>query len=872
MQLIIAEKPSVARDIARVLGAKTKRDGYLEGKHHRVSWCFGHMVQLAEPARYDDAWKRWSANTLPMLPEPFKLVGIGSSRDHLKILKTLMHDPAITSIINACDAGREGELIFRYVYEIVKCKKPVERLWLASMTDAAITQGFKHLKPGLDYDALYDAARCRSEADWLVGLNATRAMTIRCRQQGTSELMSIGRVQTPTLAMIVTREQEIEAFVPETFWQVYATFDAGEQPEGVEPRYEGVWTRKKVDRLDKKEDAEAILKAIEGQPAQVIKTEHKEVKERPPQLFDLTSLQREANQRHGYSAQQTLDIAQALYEKHKLITYPRTDSNYLTTDMKKGLEGIVRAIDIPPYSPFCQHLLANTPLPVSKRIVDDNEVGDHHAIIPTDKTPDLKRLSDQEEKIYDLIARRFLAVFYPDAIFATTKIATAVCDKKHVFLTTGKVRKSAGWQEVEPPPKWRNEANKTQSKDDKGKKGNKKEESSGGPILPNVEKGDAVQVVDQRLHEGSTQPPRRYSESALLGAMERAGNQLDDAEMRRVMKESGLGTPATRASIIETLLKREYISRKGKVLVPTPKGRVLIEAIPSDELRSAALTGAWEAKLTQVAGEKMSREDFMTQARALTRELTRTLLTQALELPQGLSPGGGGGGPGAMDGGEVLGTCPICQREVREGRAAFSCATGRDCSFVIFKQVAGRTISPTLVKVLLSGKTTKTLKGFKSKQKKPFEAALKLDEEGKVTFVFDQRDDAREDARDDSPPPPRRAPREQAPSAEAPRAAASSAPRESSRRMNLMCPMCEEGEVVRGKRAWGCSRWREGCRFTIAYEQCGVTLDDEQGAALLRFGQIGPLDALHGGRLLLDLEREGNIHFIPHAPDEPLTP
>lgn len=848
MKLIIAEKPSVARDLARVLGAKTKRTGHIEGNGYKISWCFGHMVQLAEPARYDAAWKSWTASSLPMLPEQFKLLGIESSKDQLKHLKSLLHDAAVTTVINACDAGREGELIFRYVYDLLRCKKPVERLWLASMTDAAIKQGFQHLRPGTEYDALADAARCRSEADWLVGLNATRAMTIRCRQAGAGkDLMSIGRVQTPTLAILVDREAEIEAFVPEDFWQLYATFDAGEQPEGIEPTYEGLWTKKKVNRFETKAEAEAVVKAIKGQPARVSKVEHKEIRERPPQLFDLTSLQREANRRFGYSAQQTLDIAQTLYEKHKLITYPRTDSNYLTKDMKKGLPNVLKAVNIDPYDTFCDHLLANLPLKVTRRIVNDAEVGDHHAIIPTDRTPDLSRLSRQDELIYDLIVRRFIAAFYPDAIFATTKIATTVAS--HHFLTTGKVRREAGWQEVMPPTKAAAAASK------KKKKGGKKSEEE-TPILPDVKKGDDVTLVKQRIHKGTTQPPRRYSESALLGAMERAGNDLEDDELRRAMKESGLGTPATRASIIETLLRRDYIERKGKTLVPQARGRMLIDALPTEDLKSAHLTGAWEARLTAVANDKLSRGDFMAQVRKLTEKLTHELLHQKLDIPQHIIDANR-----PTPQGEILGHCPICKEPVREspGGKAYSCDTGRSCSFVIFKQVARRNISKTTVKTLLSGKTTDPLKNFKSKQNKPFEASLRLDEQGKVTFVFDNS------GYSSSPPSePRR--QSASPPAKAKSPAPNTAKQQNKprkiKKMKLACPKCDEGTILRGRSGWGCSNWKSGCDFVIAFEQCGVTLDDEQGADLLRLGEIGPLDALQGAKLVLDLEREGNIHYV----------
>lgn len=821
-QLIIAEKPSVARDIAKVLGARTKRNGYIEGKNYWITWCFGHMVRLVDPAKYNGEWKRWTAKHLPMLPDQFKLEPIGSSSDQFKILKGLLNSKEISGVVNACDAGREGELIFRYVYDLTRSKKPVQRLWLASMTDAAIKQAFKNLKPGTDYDALADAARSRSEADWLVGMNATRALTLRARRAGGGELMSIGRVQTPTLALIVSREREIEAFKPEPFWQVFATFDAGEQPEGVQRTYEGLWTKKKIDRFQKKEDAQRVLDEIEGKTGEVVKVVQKDIKQRPPYLFDLTSLQREANRRFGYSAKQTLDLAQKLYEQHKLITYPRTDSNYLTTDMKKGLPGVLQAISTGDYQPFCDELLANTPLKITKRIVNDKEVGDHHAIIPTDKTPNLSKLDAKESKIYDLIARRFIASFYPDAVFATTKIATAV--EGHIFVTSGKVRKEAGWQEVEPPSKYAKAA--------KGK-GKKKPE----PILPAVTKGDQVPVADQRLHAGMTQPPKRFSESMLLGAMERAGAGLDDEILRRAMKESGLGTPATRASVIETLLKRQYISRKGKVLVPSDYGRALIDSVPSEELKSASLTGQWESKLSQIADGKTSRADFMKQVREMTASLTSTLLEQEMELADALKAPADKSKPS-------LGKCPICKTDVTEGHKAYSCQTGRDCSFVIFKRVAGRSISPSLVKLLLAGKRSKPLKGFRSKKtKKQFQAALELDEKGTVKLVFDNSPrDAPARAPRQTSQPRRAPPREQPPT-------------------RPTCPACEQGSIIEGKKGWGCSRWREGCRFVVWYEQAGHKLDADAGLRLFHDGDTGALDALGGKHVVLDLEAEGNVQI-----------
>lgn len=812
VHLVITEKPSVARDIARVFNVKTKRDGYFESERIWITWCFGHMVQLAEPGTYHDAWSKWRRDQLPMVPDAFKLAPISSSRDQLKILKSLMKHKDVRAIVNACDAGREGELIFRYVYDLCGAKKPIKRAWLASMTDAAIKKAFKQLDDGEQYDNLADAARCRSEADWLIGLNATRAMTIQCRAAGGGDVMSIGRVQTPTLAMIVNREREIEAFVPEDFWQVYATFDASPQEEGLPTTYEGLWSKNKVDRFTDKTKAQAVIDACANAQGKVTKVQHKDIKERPPMLYDLTALQRAANQRYGFSAQKTLDVAQKLYEKHKLLTYPRTDSNHLTTDMKKGLSSIIKSVNVEPYNTFCDHLTDNLPLKVTKRIVDDDEVGDHHAIIPTNKTPDLSKLDDQELKIYDLVVRRFLAAFYNDAIFATTTIETTVLDE-HVFTTKGKMRKEAGWQAVDPPSRAAREANKADKKPSKSKEKDQ-------PLLPKVQRGQDVPVDKTRLHQGKTKPPNRYSESGLLGAMERAGQQLDDATLKRALKESGLGTPATRASIIETLLKRQFIQRAKKNLVPTDKGRALIDAISMDVLKSPQLTGQWEAKLTHIAQGKHTRTQFMEEVRALTREVTTTILASVPDLPEAATTK------------EILGKCPICKTPVTEGFKAYSCATGRDCSFVIFKNIASRKISPGLVKVLLTGKTSQVLKGFKSKKtNKSFQAALRLDNEGKATFVFDNTPQPTQPRAQQSPEPPtQRDPRPQPP-------AQNTTPRPS--RMDQMtCPKCRQGHLIKGKKGWGCARWREGCNFVLWFEVQGQSLSEEIACKLLSEGQI----------------------------------
>ena len=869
--LVVAEKPSVARDIAKVLKIRNKSEGCIKGNRVWVTWCVGHLVEQCEPQEYNPAWKKWTPGDLPMLPEEFKLRPIKRNAKQFNLVKKLMKSREIEDVINACDAGREGELIFRLVYDLAGCRKPVRRLWLSSMTEDAIQDAFRNLRPGSEFDALGDAARCRSEADWLVGMNATRALTLLNRRSGGQVMMSVGRVQTPTLAMLVEREEEIEAFVPEPFWEVYGTFKA-EKGE-----YEGKWFKGRDDRLAKQEEAEAIRAAIEGGTGKVVKVQHKKVRERPPLLFDLTQLQRQANRRYGLSAQVTLDTAQALYEKHKLLTYPRTDSNYLTSDMKQGLPRCLQGVEVGPWAPFCRHLLDNLPLKVTRRIVNDKEVGDHHAIIPTGRRPDPHKLTDIERKVLDLVVRRFIAVFYPDAVFATTRIETQV--DPHRFLTTGRVRLEEGWQAVEPPAQRRGGSSSGRSSgSSKRSRGGKKEAQA--PDLPDVKRGEQVPVVKSRVHQGMTQPPRRYSESALLGAMERAGKGLEDDELRRAMKESGLGTPATRASTIETLLRRDYIQRKGKQLVPTVQGRALVNALPVDVLKSAQLTGEWEHKLSKIAAGEVTRGSFMTEVRSMLGEVVPEVLG-ASPIPQ----------PGIEE--RALGRCPVCRTLVLEQYKAYSCQSGRDCSFVIWKTIAGRKISPKLVQVLLAKRVSKVLKGFKSKKGKKFSASLALTDEGKVEFRFDnspresgghassRSSGARGSASQGSAS--RGSGAQVARGGEVGRgggaatASASPAPeakpaadttRETLGDEPIPCPACGDGVIIRGNRGWGCTGWRGGCRFVIWFELRGKELPDDEVDRLLRKGRTRMMNGFedHDGRsvrarLALDLESDDRVRL-----------
>lgn len=848
--LIIAEKPSMARDIARVVGARAKREGYLEGDGVWVSWCIGHLAELCEPHEYDAKWKSWSPALLPILPERLTVRPSRSGGAHLRLLHRLMRAREVTTLINACDAGREGELIFRYVHELSGCDKPVRRLWISSLTTEAIRHGMAHLRPGADFDALADAARSRAESDWLVGMNATRALTGLVRGGGARGLlMSVGRVQTPTLALIVRREQDIEDFVSEPYWQVLATF-ALQRGAGT---YEGLWHRPegqaaataqtstaaaaagggasdperakpdpdkpagedKATRLATRAQAEEIVAAVSGRPGTVTRVERKAVREKPPLLYDLTNLQKTANQRFRMSAKRTLEAAQALYETHKAITYPRTDARHLTADMAAELPALLEAL-APPYRALAAQALGRG-VPRGTRMIDDSKVGDHHAIIPTRAAIDPARLGADERRIYDLVVRRFLAGFLPDAVFEKTRIETMVAD--HRFVSDGRVCVDPGWQAAEPPSQARARERH----------------------LPVVADGAAVDTTDAAIREGATQPPRRYSEATLLGAMEHAGRGIEDAALRRALRDAGLGTPATRAATIETLLTRKYIERQQNELHPTANGRALVAAIPIEDLLSAELTGAWEQKLAAIAEGRGSRARFMDEIRAFT---TRIVDSLARAAPPAV----------AAPADDVLGHCPVCKAAVTEGFKTYGCATGKRCSFVIFKRVAGRKISPSLVRVLLARGRSQVLKGFRSKNGKRFSAALALGADGKVQLAFD---DGASPGSGKRPAAGKEPGASKAPAASK-RPGASKRPADGRPR----CPACHDGHVIAGNRAWGCSRWREGCKFVVSFVHEGMRIPDDEADRLFRKGQTRLMDGLAPqgrARLVLDLAAPGNV-------------
>jgi DNA topoisomerase-3 len=708
MRLVIAEKPSVARDLANALGRHRREKGALAGEGWTVTWAIGHLAELAPPDAYGEEYKRWRLETLPIVPEKFKIKVNSKTREQFGVVKGLMRSPQVAEVVNACDAGREGELIFSYLYELSGCGKPVRRLWVSSLTPEAIREGFASLRDGREMKPLEEAARSRGEADWIVGMNATRAYSTRFGRPG--NVLSVGRVQTPTLKLLVDREREIENFKPEKFWTVYARFAREDAT------YDGVWFKNKQNRLKEKEAAERIVEKVRGGTGIVRKAEKKTATEKPPLLYDLTELQRNANAKYGFTAERTLRAAQALYEERKLITYPRTSSRYLSKDMVGTLKKRVEAAGaLPDLATFATELLALPKLPVNKRIVDDAKVTDHHAIVPTNKKPS-GVLPPDEARIYNLVARRFLAVFFPAARFENTTVITVVDEE--TFLSRGRVVLEAGWRRLYPD----------------GVGGKKEKEP---PILPPISVGQKWIVSKVALKEGETKPPPRYSESALLGAMETAGKFVEDEELRQAMKESGLGTPATRAATIERLLKVGYLVRDKKALVPTEKGRALIGLLGESPLASPELTARWEERLARMEKGTGSRADFMTDISGFASTLVEEVRAKEGEkvaVPAKTDSNGGAGDSAPV------GACPKCGAPVVETKKAYGCSAWKSgCKFAIWKSISGKRISAPQARQLLTKGHTGQLKGFKSKAGKSYSAALVLDGEHRVRLDFGER-------------------------------------------------------------------------------------------------------------------------------------
>jgi DNA topoisomerase-3 len=750
VRLFVAEKPSVARDLARVLGAQDRRrPGVLRGDGVWVTWCVGHLVELCEPGAYKDSWRAWRIGELPMLPAPFALQPRPGSLDQYEVVRAAMRHREVRSVVNACDAGREGELIFAYVYQLADCSKKVERLWLSALTDLAIRQALASLRPGEAYASLAAAARCRAEADWLVGINATRALTL---QQGRQALCSVGRVQTPTLALLTEREAAIEAFVPEPYWQLTAGFLAQLADQAEPVVYQGLYqyadpgaagaagaannqasAPANPARCPDKAFVEAVRSAVLQQPAKITGVSERLQRLQAPLFFDLTAAQRQANRLFKLSASATLTALQALYERHKVLTYPRTDAAVLASSMRPEADRILQACQsIAPYGPHVELARRGGTAAFPKRLFNDAGIGDHHAIVPTGRACPAN-LSPTEQKVYDMVLRRFVAAFLPDVQMALSSLTTTVkvpaegraptVPAACRFISRGRLCREIGWHAVEPPPA----------------------HGSGDRLLPAVRQGQEVMTQKATVTDHRTQPPPRYSDASLLGAMESAGSKLTDLQLRRAMRDSGLGTPATRAQIIDTLIGRAYVQREANQLVPTSAGRSLVAALPGSPLVQAELTAQWEAGLAQVARGELLRDRFMQQVRQLTTEVVQQICA----------------GPRPAGGASPADRPPSTHAPGRIGDSASS----------------------------------------------PL------------------------DTRWRQPPP----------------AAA------------YTCPLCGRGSLLRGRSAWGCARWRAGCRFTLEFTSFGRALTEQDLHFLLKKGCTAPFVPEEGGapqQLFLDLARQ----------------
>ncbi len=716
-KLIIAEKPSVAADIARALGGFTKHDEYFESEDHIICSAVGHLLELACPEDFEVKRGKWSFAHLPVIPPHFDLRPIEKTESRLKLLARLIKRKEVTSLVNACDAGREGELIFNYIVQHVKTTKPVERLWLQSMTQPAIREGFSQLRAGSEMQGLADAAVCRSESDWLVGINGTRAMTAFNSKTGGFHLTTVGRVQTPTLALIVEREDKIRKFKPRPYWELEASFACSNG------EYKGRWfdenfskTRGeedehlRADRIWDEQRAVALQTKCVGRKGEVSE-EAKPSTQLSPLLYDLTSLQREANSRFGFSAKMTLGLAQALYEKHKVLTYPRTDSRALPEDyianVKDALrtftgEGIGKGHDealLARYSPFAHQILARNWVLPNKRIFNNAKISDHFAIIPTQQAP--RHLSEPEQKLYDMVVKRFLAVFYPAAEYMVTTRITRV--ESEPFKTEGKVLVNPGWLAVY------------------GREGQEGDEGNLVAIKPK----EVVTAEEVILNATATRPAARYSEATLLSAMEGAGKMVDDEELKAAMAGRGLGTPATRAQIIENLIGEQYLHREGRELLPTAKAfslMTLLNGLGIPELTAPELTGEWEYKLARMERGEMSRDAFMQEIAAMTQHI----VDRAKSYDSDTIPG---------DFGELVTPCPKCGGKVKETYKKFQC---QSCDFSLWKIVAGRQYEAAEIEELLTRKVIGPLSGFRNKMGRPFNAIIRLNESHQPEFDFGQ--------------------------------------------------------------------------------------------------------------------------------------
>ena len=738
MKVCIAEKPSVAKEIAKILGANSRHDGYFEGNGYQVTWTFGHFCTLYEPKDYKPHWKKWDLNNLPMLPDKFeiKLIDNEGVKKQFDVVKRLFAKASV--VINCGDAGQEGELIQRWVIQHAGYKGKVQRLWISSLTAQAIQQGFQQLKDAADYDNLFYAGTSRAIGDWLLGMNATRLYTLK--YGGYKQMLSVGRVQTPTLAMLVKRHHEIKNFKPQTYWELHTI-------------YRDTDFNSLKGKFTKQADGQALLEKITGHPFTVTSVSKKKSKEHPPKLFDLTGLQVYCNNKFSLSADQTLKIVQKLYEQ-KVVTYPRVDTTFLPDDVYPKVPGILKKLSN--YSPFTQPLLGNK-IRKSRKVFNNNKVTDHHAIIPTGVQ---KNLMGNEQQVYDIIARRFIMAFYPDAVVSNTVVLGEVQEVE--FKATGKEILEENWRVVLPP----------------SKQADKKKEAA---VLPTFVKGESG-PHEPLFMEKQTKPPKYYTEATLLRAMETAGKKVDDEELRELMKENGIGRPSTRANIIETLFRRKYTKRIRKQIHATETGIQLIETIQNQLLKSAELTGQWERKLKQIEAGEYSAGIFIKEMKKMVddlvvevrmeknvRKIAAPTKTQKPKTPKQRNKKGKDH------------RCPKCQKGILlKGKTAFGCSEWKSgCTLRIPFVFMGKKISDNQITRLADKGSTVTLKGFK-------QAGQKVS--GKV--VFDGQFELKLET-------------DQKPAQQ--------------KTDSVTCPKCKKGTLLKGKTAYGCSRWKEGCDFKFLF-------------------------------------------------------
>ena len=765
---ILTEKPSVAMDFARGLGIRGKKDGYLENDRYIITWAVGHLVELFEPQDYNPAWKKWSFENLPVIPDTYRYKPIKKTAKQLKIIRRLLSEKNIAKIVVATDAGREGEVIARTVLSAARPGKMIQiyRFWTSqALTPAVVKSQMNSLKPATAYDRLWDAGRARQIADWLVGMNGSRAATIRLK-----DLFSIGRVQTAVLALLVERRKARDDFTPQPYWLVKATF------RGEKGTWQGLWVHEGKSRLTSREEAQKIVAGIENRQGVVTSSKKTKKSQPPPLLYSLTDLQQDANIRFGFSAKQTLEIAQGLYERKKCLSYPRTDSRVLGSKNVSMVQGLVQKLT-KAYADVFSGIDPALTRAGNKRVYNDAKLTDHHALIPLAPLPG--NCTDRERKIYELVLKRFGAAFYPDCIFEVREILTKV-DEDLIFRTMGKVIIRPGWQSLLKP------------ESGKAKKGLDEPEQED---LPPLEKGDWGDVIKSEIEDKKTSPPPEYTEALLLKDMTNPGRYVDEADLKKIYRgDVGLGTQATRAQIIETLLARSYVRREKRRLHATQKGVFLIDTLKkfnaAGTLASPEKTALWEMELARIAAGKGSVEVFLGGIENFVRDTVREFLESETEEVQR----------------EAVGRCPVCGRDVVQGYKTYACSAKRKadggCRFVIWKKISGKRISPAAAAMLLNGKSVGPYKGFVSKKKKRFSASLRLvceDGNWVVRFLFDNSGQISK---------PRAKP---TPSGDA--------LKEFSENIKDFgtCPACR-GKIIKGRRGYGCSNWKAqdgGCRFVI---------------------------------------------------------